>query len=131
MTVNEVITVDNLLEKVASMLPRGYRFVTMTAVDSTTHFDIYYHFDQNYELYTMQLKLDREATLPSITPVYFAALLVENEIQDLFGITITDLVLDYHKRFILAEGAPDRPFCRVPGVYVTTVEPKKENGGDK
>ncbi|MGE4565403.1 MAG: NADH-quinone oxidoreductase subunit C [Victivallaceae bacterium] len=128
MTVNEEINVGNVLEKVASLLPRGYRFVTMTAVDSTSHFDIYYHFDLDYELYTLQLKLGREEKVPSISPVCFAALIVENEIQDLFGITFAGLVLDYEKRFLLSEGAPERPFCRVPGVSVTAVDTKADGG---
>ena len=47
--------------------------------------------------------------------------MVENEIQDLFGITVEGLVIDYEKHFILAPDAPAQPFCRVPGVGVTAV----------
>ncbi len=129
MKVTAEVTPENLLERVAAFQTRRYRFVTMTAVDSTTHFDIYYHFDDNnYELLTLQLKLERKAILPSISKIYFAALIVENEIQDLFGIKLENLVLDYHGRFLLAEGAPDRPFCRVPGVGVSIMEPKTAGG---
>ena len=122
MTINDVITLENQQERISALLPQGYRFVTMTAVDSTTHFDIYYHFDRDYELYTLQLKLDRDAALPSISGLCFAALLVENEIQDLFGITFTGLVVDYEKHFLLAPDAPEKPFCHVPGVKITTVD---------
>ncbi len=130
MTINEELTLDNLLEKVASMPLRGYRFVTMTAVDARTHFDIYYHFDHNYELHTMHLKLDYDVTVPSISGICFAALLVENEIQDLFGITFTDLAIDYQHHFLLAEDAPVKPFCQVPGVGVSAMK-QENNGGDK
>ena len=129
MTVNEVITLENQQDRISALLPQGYRFVTMTAVDSTTHFDIYYHFDRDYELYNLQLKLDRDAALPSISGLCFAALLVENEIQDLFGITVTGLVLDYHQHLLLTKDAPVKPFCRVPGVSVSTVETAK--GGEQ
>lgn len=128
MTINEEINVGNVLEKVASLLPRGYRFVTMTAVDSTTHFDIYYHFDLEFKLVTYRLELGKEETLLSISKIWFAALIVENEIQDLFGITVTGMEIDYQKRFLLAADAPEKPFCRVPGVGVSIIEPAKAGG---
>ena len=46
MNINEELTLDNILEKIASMPLRGYRFVTMTTVDCGDTFDIYYHFDR-------------------------------------------------------------------------------------
>ncbi len=128
MTVNEVITLDNMIEKIASLLPRRFRFVTMTAVDSDTHFDIYYHFDLNYELINFQLKLEKGKALPSISGVCPPALIVENEIQDLFGIIVTDLNLDYQDHFILSADAPLKPFCRVPGVGVSIVETENKGG---
>jgi ech hydrogenase subunit D len=130
MTVNEVITIDNMIEKIASLLPRHYRFVTMTAVDVDTHFDLYYHFDLDYELTTLLLKLDKGAKLPSISGICPPALVVENEIQDLFGIVVSGLNLDYRDHFLLATDAPARPFCRVPGVSVSIVETEK-TGGEK
>ena len=124
--VNEELELSNLLEKIASLMPRGYRFVTMTAVDAGAYFDIYYHFDYHFELNTFLLKLPKEKSLPSISGICFAALLVENEIQDLFGITVTDLVIDYNKSFLLAQDAPVKPFCKVPGVGVDVMEKSAE-----
>ena len=121
MKVNEVLTFENQLEKIGALLLNGYRFVTMTVVDKGEEFDIYYHFDLEYELTTCQLVLKKGETLPSISGICFAAVVVENEIQDLFGITISGLAIDYEKHFILAADAPARPFCRVPGVGVTAV----------
>ncbi len=128
MTVTEVITLENMIEKIASLLPRNYRFVTMTAVDSDTHFDIYYHFDLDYQLTNFQLKLEKGKALPSISAICPPAFIVENEIQDLFGIIISGLNLDYQDRFILSADAPLKPFCRVPGVGVSIVETEKIGG---
>ena len=140
MTVNEMLTSENQLEKIGALLHQGYRFVTMTVVDKGEEFDIYYHFDLDYELMTYKLELKKGDTLPSISGVCFAAVVVENEIQDLFGITISGLAIDYEKHFILAPDAPAQPFCRVPGVGVTAVTtdgkgnitaPAENKGGDK
>ena len=121
MKINEVLTLDNQLEKIGALQLHGWRFVTMTVVDNGEMFDIYYHFDLDYELMTYKLELKKGDTLPSISGVCFAAVVVENEIQDLFGITITGLAIDYEKHFLLAPDAPAQPFCRVPGVGVTAV----------
>lgn len=128
MRINEELTLDNQLEKLASLLPRGYRFVTMTVVDRGDGFDVFYHFDLKYELETYLLKLPYGVDLPSISQGCFAALIVENEIQDLFGITVTGMEIDYHKHMLLADDAPVAPFCRVPGVGVAAakVETKSE-----
>jgi Ni,Fe-hydrogenase III component G len=101
------------------MLPLGFRFVTMTCTDCGEYFDILYHFDKNYELSNLRLQLKKGDTLPSISPIIFAALLVENEIKDLFGVKVTGLVLDYESRLLLTDCAPEKPLCRVPGVLVT------------
>ena len=122
MKINEEVTLENVIGKVATMMVSDYRFVTMTAVDFDEYFYIYYHFDKNYELYTMRLKVEKPGVVPSISKACFAALIVENEIQDLFGITFTGLVVDYEKHFLLAPDAPEKPFCHVPGVKITTVD---------
>ena len=129
MTIQEELTLDNLLEKLASMPLRGYRFVTMTPVDCGDSFDIYYHFDRKYKLVNLRLKIARDAKVPSISGICSAALIVENEIQDLFGITFTGLAIDYQRHFLLGDTAPEKPFCRVPGVSVSAVEVKKSAGG--
>ena len=125
MNINEELTLDNILEKIASMPLRGYRFVTMTTVDCGDTFDIYYHFDRRYKLNNLRLKVAHGAKVPSISGICSAALIVENEIQDLFGITFTGLAIDYQQHFLLADGAPEKPFCRVPGVYVSAEESRR------
>ena len=121
MTVNEMLTSENQLEKIGALQHQGYRFVTMTVVDKGEEFDIFYHFDLDYEMVNYQLVLKKGEVLPSISDICFAAVIVENEIQDLFGIKVANLAIDYEKHFILAPDAPAQPFCRVPGVGVTAV----------
>ena len=119
--INEEATSENVVERVSSLQLTGYRFVTMTTVDCEDHFDLYYHFDKNYELYTLKLNVEKPGVVPSVTKACFAALIIENEIQDLFGITFTDLLIDYEKHFLLAPDAPERPFCHVQGVKITAI----------
>lgn len=122
MKINEEVSQETVVGKVAALQAAGYRFVTMTTVDCDDYFDLYYHYDKDYELYTLRLKVEKPGVVPSISTACFAALIIENEIQDLFGITFTGLVIDYEKHFLLASDAPEKPFCHVPGVKITTVD---------
>lgn len=103
------VTTATLLHEVAAKHPQGYRFVTMTCTDLGDSLDIMYHFDKDYRLESLRLRLPKGQELPSISMIYFAAAVVENEIKDLFGLPIKGLVIDYEGRFLLAEGAPKAP----------------------
>lgn len=103
------ITTESLLKEVASRMPQGYRFVTITCLDAGDSHEIFYHFDKNYELTNLRLMLPKGQELPSISGIFFAAVIVENEMQDLFGIKVSGLAIDFGGRLVLAEGAPHAP----------------------
>lgn len=108
---------NNVIETTTESIPAhvwqarqdGYRFVTMTCTDLGDSHDVLYHFDKAYSLKHFRLKLPRGGILPSISSIFFAAVLVENEMKDLFGIEFSGLAIDYKGRFILSEGAPAAP----------------------
>jgi ech hydrogenase subunit D len=64
----------------------------------------------------LRLTVPKDAPVPSISPVYFAAFLVENEIQDLFGIRFQGLAIDYDRTLYLEAEVKKTPFCK----YVVT-----------
>ena len=111
----EVISVslDDVIEKVAKKKVDGYRFVTMSCaeLDENT-IDILYHLDKDLRLINFRLTVPRNAAVPSISPVYFAAFLVENEMQDLFDIRFTGLVIDYERTLYLEKEVKTTPFCK-------------------
>ena len=111
----EVISIrlDEVIEKIAKKKVEGYRFVTMSCaeLDENT-IDILYHLDKDLKLINFRLTVPRNAAVASISPVYFAAFLVENEIQDLFDIHFTGLVIDYERTLYLEEEVKITPFCK-------------------
>ena len=117
---------ETLVGEAAKIKVQGYRFVTLSCVQRREDaFDIFYHFDQNLTLKSLKLSVTKDLPVPSITPVYFAAFLVENEIQDLFGIIFDGLVVDYRRTLYLEEEIKTAPFCRstaaeTPGIKSTT-----------
>lgn len=108
------ITESNLRDEVRKCFDDGWRLVTMTAVDTgDAGFDILYHFDKDMVIKHYRLSIPKGTVVPSITPIYFTALLIENEIQDQFGIKFTDLVLDFKGSLYLEEEVRAMPFCKV------------------
>ncbi|MEJ2166478.1 MAG: NADH-quinone oxidoreductase subunit C [Desulfobacterales bacterium] len=107
------IGIANLLGEAAALKMAGYRLVTLTctAVDAD-HFDLLYHFDRKLELKHLRLEITMETIVPSISPVYFAAFLVENEIQDLFGIRFSGLAIDYERTLYGEDKTRVTPFCK-------------------
>jgi Ni,Fe-hydrogenase III component G len=108
------IEMEHLHTEVWRLKQDGYRFVTMTCTDLGDAHDILYHFDKHYALKHLRLKLMRGVTLPSISSLFFAAVLVENETKDLFGIDVGGLAIDFKGRFMLSDGAPVAPLNKAP-----------------
>lgn len=106
------LTVDTLVDEVLEKHHDGWRFVTMTCVDKGKEFDLMYHFDKEYRLVTLRLQIPHGQPVPSVSDIYFAATVIENEVKDMFGIPFTGLAIDFGGRFFLTENAPKAPQCR-------------------
>jgi ech hydrogenase subunit D len=123
--------VSQLHAAVWDLKRQGYRLVTLTCTDLGDAHDVLYHFDKHYELQHLRVRVPRGESLPSITALFFAAVLVENEIQDLFGLPVTGRVLDFKGRFILSEGAPVAPLNKRVGIGVEIRAKAPAPPGDK
>jgi len=96
----EIITVDTLLDKVRAKHEQGCRLVQMSATRLPEQVELTYSFDLDSRLTNLRLLLPAvETHLPSISSIYGCAVLYENEIHDLFGVTVDGLTLDFHGNF--------------------------------
>jgi len=106
------ITSVQLLNTVQQMSADGYRFITASCVDlGDDGFDLIYHFDRHTELKQFRVTVGPGEEVPSISKIFFCAFLVENEMQELFGVTITNIAIDYGGTLLLSEGAPSTPMA--------------------
>lgn len=111
------VTLDDLLQQVVLKRTQGCRLVTITCSHLGDAHDILYHFDSEQRLSHLRLRLEPGQELPSISSLYFSALIVENEIQDMFGICVKNLALDFQGRLLLTENAPRAPLNKAtPGI---------------
>lgn len=107
------VTTGELRTAVAAFKSEGYRFVTMSAVDlNETEADILYHFDKDLNMRHLRLTFPKAEMVPSISGVFFAALLAENEIQGQFGWKFDGLVLDYGEGLYYDEETRKTPFLK-------------------
>jgi ech hydrogenase subunit D len=104
---------NQLVAEVQALKNAGQRLLTMTCVDLGESFDLLYHFDLDLRMTHLRLTVPKGESVPSISGVYFAALIIENEVQDLFGIAFEGLVLDFGGHFYLEEEVKKYPFCKV------------------
>ncbi|MGE5415613.1 MAG: NADH-quinone oxidoreductase subunit C [Acidobacteriota bacterium] len=106
------VTQDQLLNEVKDKWDRRARFITMTCVDNIDHFDLIYSFDHNLDMENFRVRAAKEQPFPSISGIYYCAFLIENEIQDHFGMKFSDLVPNFEGLLILSKDAPHAPMLR-------------------
>lgn len=107
------IAAHGLVALATEKFAAGYRLLTLSCVDlGQAGFDILYHFDKDLHLENYRLTIARGESPPSISGVYFAALLVENEIRDQFGVCFDGLVLDFGGTLYLEDEVRTSPFCK-------------------
>ncbi len=107
------IQAGSLKGEILLLKDQGYRFVTITCVDlDQESVDLIYTFDRGLEMVHLRIRQPKAESAPSVSDILFAAFLVENEIQDQFGICFDGLVLDFQNRLYLEEEVARTPFCR-------------------
>ena len=94
------IEVLELAEKAKMMHADKYRLVQIGCTKCPEVLEINYSFDRDYQFMNFRITLPLNGALvPSVSGIYWSALLYENEIQDLYGVKFSDLVLDYKGTF--------------------------------
>jgi ech hydrogenase subunit D len=97
----QIITIDKteIIQKAESMRKDGYRLVQICCT-LTENFEITYSFDKEYNLMNFRCIFPKsDPIIGSITGIYLCAFTYENELQDLFGLTVKDMKLNFNGNF--------------------------------
>ena len=85
----------------------GWRYVQTLAVLTEEGVDLVYSFMKDGHLANSVVSIARDAVVPSISDLFLAAFVFENEIHDLFGVTVEGIAIDFEGSFYqLANEAP-------------------------
>jgi ech hydrogenase subunit D len=93
---NVSVTPATLVAEVTALRDAGWRLVQIGATSLGQLFEVNYSFDLEQRFRNLRLQISAPGgRLPSVSGVYWCAFLYENEIHDLFGITVDGLALDF------------------------------------
>jgi ech hydrogenase subunit D len=96
----ETIGVEDLINRVHAFHDDGYRLVQISCAAEGEGFQITYSFDRDLILTHLRIYVPSDNPIPSISRIYLASFVYENEIADLFGIAFTGIAIDYKGTFI-------------------------------
>jgi ech hydrogenase subunit D len=126
-----VISKEQLIDEVKKKLAAKARFAMMTCMESGDKFEILYTFEPAEAvspLSQIRVFMPKNETLPSITGVYPAAVVVENETVGDFKIEISGMALDFNKLIMHTKDSMQFPLTKtppVPKVKEGEVKPQK------
>ncbi len=101
------VEASKLLATATEYKDKGYRFVQCFAHVAGEGLELTYSFDQDYVLDNVRVTIAPGDEVQSITSVFPAAFIFENEMHDLFGVRVTGISVDFKGRFYtLREEAP-------------------------
>jgi NADH:ubiquinone oxidoreductase subunit C len=123
MITTKEIKLEDIEKETKYYYENGYRFVTETCLEEEGKFKIIYTFEKDYQMDSFHVFVSSQEEVPSISKIYFAALPVENEIHEMFGIKFKNLVLDFQGLLFLGEYAPISPQA--------SIEIMRRDKGDK
>lgn len=91
----EAIDAGALLPRADALKRGGWRLVQILAVSLPEGVELSYAFGFAAEMTVLRFVAPTGSPVPSLTPVYAAAFLYENEIRDLFHVSIEGVVPDW------------------------------------
>ena len=93
------ISVGDVVTKAEQAKRDGNRLVQIGCTKIGDDFEILYVYDKDYRMTCYRITVKQADEIPSISGVYFGAFVYENEIHDLYGITIKDINVDFKGTF--------------------------------
>jgi ech hydrogenase subunit D len=92
----ELISVDALVAKVQALHKQGYRLVQISATRLPDRLELTYSFALEGQIAQFRMHLTEETPrVPSISSIYWCAFLYENEMHDLFNLTVEGMAVDF------------------------------------
>ncbi len=101
----------DVLKAVQDAKNDGYRYATMICLKKDDGHELIYILDKDYKLKNLRYFVKPGEKPKSVSGIYLCALLIENEYQDLFGLTFEGLAIDYKGHLYLTPNSPKTPLA--------------------
>ena len=107
------IPVTAIHHEAAIMKTDGWRFIQTHAVNGDKGIDLYYSFMKDGLARNLKVTgVTKDQPIPSITDLFLAAFVFENEARELFGVDMRDIALDF-------QGAMYAPAVSEPMTFIS------------
>ena len=93
------IGIDELVARTAQLRKEGCRLVQIGCTKIDDDFEINYVFDKDFVMTNLRITVKQDTVVPSVSSVFFGAFVYENEIHDLYGITVSGMNIDFGGHF--------------------------------
>jgi hypothetical protein len=91
------LPLERLHAEASIMKGENWRFIQTHAVNTDDGIDLYYSFMKDGVARNYRVKGVKKGTpVPSITDLFLAAFVFENEARELFGVDMRDIAIDFH-----------------------------------
>jgi Ni,Fe-hydrogenase III component G len=124
---NVIIEADKLKNAVAALMRSNWGYLsTITGNDRDDYLEVLYHFCTGASILTLRVQLSRNyPAVPSLCDLIPSAILQERELQEMFGITVSDIPDNSH--LLLPDDWPDEIYP----LRKDAVLPELPEGSDK
>lgn len=94
----ETIDVGELMPRCAMLKSYGWRLCQIHVVRTSDGYELTYTLAKDYDLYNYKIVIAEAAPVPSVTPIFACAWMYENEIVELYGVNIKNILMNYEKK---------------------------------
>ena len=90
------LELDQLYREASLKKVEGWRFIQTHAVNGEAGVDLYYSFMKDGKVVNYRVAgVTKDQSVPSITDLFLAAFVFENEARELFGVNMRDIAIDF------------------------------------
>ncbi|MBN1682876.1 FAD-dependent oxidoreductase [Candidatus Bathyarchaeota archaeon] len=100
------ISTKDLLIKLNELKNQNARFLTITTLDHGDAVELIYNFEIGIDVLNIHLRILKKDLIPSITSVFPAAFIAENEVQDHFKVQFSGINIDLGGKLVIPENSP-------------------------
>ena len=119
----EAVDSTSVVDRARAMRDGGWRFSQLCGTVIDGGVEVMYTFERDIEMVNLLAECRNGSAISSITEVFPAAFVFENELQDLFGLTVEGISIDYGgSMYRLAVPSPMNPDA--------AAAPEEEGGPD-
>jgi len=107
------VEITDFIPSIQQMAGAGARFITASCIDLGDTFEIIYTFDTgSMNMENIRLIVPKGEPVPSISAIFPPAFMIENEIQDFFGMVFSGIAIDAGRHLLLEQNATKIPLMK-------------------